>query len=207
MTKHVRGRNLASRPFTPESLKPAAGWVGVPGARHIPAPSDPVFPALTGIVADWTQAGIEMTDELMAAAVKLATTQVERRAQRKAIEEAQKERHANAATSAPPPGFYGDAPNAVVYYVRRDRYVKIGTTTQLQDRMRGLMPDEVLALEPGSYTLEGELHKRFAHLRVRPNCEYFLLDDELRAHIAVVVDRVGPPPSGLDIKDFLGEAS
>lgn len=204
MAKNVRGRYSAPKPFTPESVKPEAGWIGVPGARHIPASSDPVFPHFTSVVGTWTRAGIEMTDELMAAAVQLATAQLERRMHRQAIERSQQERAAEAVANIPPSGTFGDAPGGVVYYVRRDRFVKIGTTTRLPVRMRDLMPDEVLAVEPGSYKLEGELHRQFAHLRVRPNCEYFLLGPELREHVDLVLDRVGPPPEGLGIKDLLG---
>ena len=180
------------------------GWVGIPGARHIPSASDPVFPHLTTIIADWMQAGIDMTDELMEAAVKLATAQVERAMERAAVEARHEERRANAVVNVPPPGSYGDDPAGLVYYIRRAGYVKIGTTTKLRNRMRDLMPDEVLAVEPGSYKLEGELHQRFAHLRLHPSCEYFRLDDELRDHIAGVLHRAGPPPSGLSqFKDFL----
>ncbi|MBA2951602.1 GIY-YIG nuclease family protein [Streptomyces himalayensis] len=203
VTKNAKGRNLVSRPYVPKSMKPRSSWVGIPGARHIPAADDPVFPHFTTIVADWTQAGVEMTDELMAVAVQLAATQVARAKERAAAEARQGERYAALADAAPPPGTYGDAPDGVVYYIRRGRYVKIGTTTQLRNRMRDLLPDEVLAVEPGSYKLEGELHQRFAGLRLHPSCEYFLLDNELQAHIDQVLERVGPPPSGLSqFKDF-----
>lgn len=207
MAKNPSARVVVSRPYVPKEVKSGKGWVGIPGARHIPAASDPVFPHFATIVADWTQAGIEMTDELVAAAVKLATTQVERARERAAIEERHEERRANAVVNLPPPGSYGDAPGGVVYYIRRDRYVKIGTTTQLQARMRDLMPDEVLAIEPGSYKLEGQLHVRFAHLRISSSYEYFRLDADLQAHIERVLAKVGPPPSGLTIKEFLADAS
>ncbi|MFG3476458.1 GIY-YIG nuclease family protein [Streptomyces sp. NPDC047980] len=208
MAQHGRGKHLGtSRPYTPDSVKSRGGWVGVPGARHIPASGDPVFPHFTEIVADWTQAGIEMTDELMAAALKLATSQVQRAKERRAIEARNEERRAKVVANPPPPGTYGDAPGGVVYYVRRDQYVKIGTTVRLQERMRNLMPDQVLAIEPGSYTLERQLHTRFAHLRVSQSYEYFRMGADLRAHIALVVEKVGPPPTGLTVTDFLKKTS
>jgi len=199
-----RGRYLASRPYTPESLKRKNGWVGIPGARHIPVTSDPVFPHFTSVVADWTQAGIEMTDELMAAALRLATTQVQRAVERAAADAQYEERISLRAEAPPTPGAYGDAPDGVVYYVKRGNYVKIGTTTKLRNRMRDLMPDEVLAVEPGSYKLEGELHRRFAHIRLHASCEYFLLNAELQEHVDEVLARTGPPPAGLSqFKDFM----
>lgn len=204
MPKSSNTRLVVAHPYVPKSVKGGASWVGVPGARHIPSSSDPVFPHFTSVVADWMQAGIEMTDELMAAAVKLATAQVQRAEERAAVEARHEERRIEAARAVPQPGSYGDAPGGVVYYVRRDKFVKIGTTTQLQDRMRSLMPDEVLAIEPGSYALEGQLHLRFAHLRVSPSCEYFHRDADLDAHIARVVAKAGPPPKGLTMTDFLG---
>lgn len=207
MVKRVTGRQLVSNPDTSGNPRRQTGWVGVPGARHIPRTSDPVFPGFTAIVADWTQAGIEMTDELMAAALQLATTKFQRAEERAAVEARQEQRLKTMAQEAPEPGAYGDAPGGVVYYIRRAQYVKIGTTTQLRGRMLSLMPDEVLAVEPGSYRLEGEMHRRFASLRVRPNLEFFHLQDELRKHIQDVLARVGPPPSGLTITDLLGQAA
>lgn len=186
-----------ARPYVPKGVKGGSNWVGVPGARHIPPSSDPVFPHFTSIIADWMQAGVEMSEEYIVAAVKLATAQVDRARERAETEARQEAKLADARANVPPPGTYGDDPGGVVYYIRRSIYVKIGTTTRLRNRMRDLMPDEVLAVEPGSFRREGELHQRFAHLRLHPNCEYFLLDEELQAHIDAVLAEVGPPPGGL----------
>lgn len=210
MVKNAKGRFLSGdNPYSHEGAKPATSWTGIPGARHVPASSDPVFPHFTSIILDWAQAEIEMTDELMAAAVKLATVKVQRARDRAAAAERQEARYAAAAAAEPPPpGTYGDAPDGVVYYARRGEYVKIGTTTKLRNRMRDLMPDEVLAVEPGSYKLEGELHKRFASSRLHPSCEYFSLNDELQAHIRQVLERAGPPPAGLtQFKDLRPKAA
>lgn len=201
----VNGRAMVARPYVPQGVKRTNSWHGVPGARHIPAPDDPAFPHFTFIVSDWAAAGIEMTDELMAAVAKLAQLRLQRQRQRDAADAQERERMAAAAAApAPAPGAFGDDPNGVVYYIRRRQYVKIGTTTQLQARMRDLMPDEILAIEPGSYKLEGQLHIRFAHLRLSPRHEYFRLADDLKQHIAKVVAEVGAPPTGLTISDFLG---
>lgn len=62
---------------------------------------------------------------------------------------------------------------AVVYYVawkNRPDIVKIGTTTNLRLRLKGLSstrePARVLVVEPGSYHLERKRHRQFSHLRV-----------------------------------------
>lgn len=203
MAKPARIQVCASKPYTSEAMKGNTGWHGIPGARHIPASDDPIFPHFTFVVTEWRSAGIEMTDELMAAALALATMQVERRRQQLEAEARKEERYAALAANPPRPGAFGDAPDGVVYYIRRGDYVKIGTTTRLRNRMRDLMPDEVLAVEPGSYSLEGALHAQFAASRLRPSCEYFRLTDDLRAHIDSVIKRCGEPPAGLSqFKDF-----
>lgn len=198
MGKNGRGRYLVSRPYTPDEVKRGNAWHGVPGARHIPPAGDPVFPHFTFIVSDWTAAGIEMTDELMAAVAKLAQHRLQRQRQRDAADAQERERLAAAAAApAPAPGTFGDEPDGVVYYIRRGSFVKIGTTSRLRTRMRDLMPDEVLAVEPGSYGLERTLHARFAEARVAPDCEYFRATHELAAHITQVIEQHGPPPEGL----------
>jgi hypothetical protein len=189
---------LVSRPYIPEEVKRSNVWHGVPGARHIPPPDDPAFPHFVFIASDWSAAGIEMTDELMAAVAKLAQLRLQRQRQRDAADAQERERLAAAvAAAAPAPGAFGDEPGGVVYYVRRGRFVKIGTTSKLRTRMRDLMPDEVLAVEPGSYRLERMLHTRFADARISPDCEYFRLTDELAGHIAKVIEQHGPPPQDL----------
>lgn len=69
----------------------------------------------------------------------------------------------------------------VVYYVRAGRIVKIGCTTDMVERMRALIPDEVLATEPGSFDLERQRHHEFRHLAL--GGELFTLAPDLREHI------------------------
>jgi hypothetical protein len=71
-----------------------------------------------------------------------------------------------------------------VYYVRIGDVIKIGTTGAFKQRMNTLMPDEILAVEPGGLQLERLRHREFAHLRVRG--ERFSPGDDLMAHIASV---------------------
>lgn len=68
-----------------------------------------------------------------------------------------------------------------VYYVERGDRIKIGCTAQLHQRMTALMPDRVLALEPGDFDLEATRHRQFREWRI--SGEWFAPSDELLAHI------------------------
>lgn len=69
----------------------------------------------------------------------------------------------------------------VVYYAKRDGYIKIGYTRQLAKRMASLNAIP-LAVEPGERTKERERHEQFAHLRIA-NTEWFLAGPDLLEHI------------------------
>jgi hypothetical protein len=71
-----------------------------------------------------------------------------------------------------------------VYYIRIGDRIKIGTTGNFKERMGDLMPDEILAAEPGDRKLEGMRHKQFAHLRIRG--ERFASGEDLMSHITMV---------------------
>ncbi|MGO2747935.1 hypothetical protein [Microbacterium sp.] len=68
---------------------------------------------------------------------------------------------------------YGDVPDAdlslprvdVVYYLRFDRRVKIGTSRQPRRRLARIRHDEILAFEPGDRTVEQRRHHEFATAR------------------------------------------
>lgn len=84
-----------------------------------------------------------------------------------------------------------------VYYARRGGLIKIGFTSSLANRMRALLPDEVLATEPGTLETEHARHQQFAEWRDRGNkrSEWFADNPELRAHIARLVAQYGDPPA------------
>ncbi len=70
-----------------------------------------------------------------------------------------------------------------VYYVRVGKYIKIGTTRSLDQRMTNYPPgSKLLATEPGSYTREAERHEQFAEHLAERN-EWFRPAPELMAHI------------------------
>lgn len=95
------------------------------------------------------------------------------------------------------PGLRETDPRAVVYYIRRGAMVKIGTTIDLRSRMAALLPEEVLAIEPGDQKLEGQRHQAFRSLRVPGQREWFYAGRELQDHIKEVRAQHGPPPGGL----------
>lgn len=87
---------------------------------------------------------------------------------------------------------YGDVPDYdlplprvhVVYYLRYDRRVKIGTSWRPRRRLNGIRHDELLAFEPGDRRVEQQRHRQFAD--VREGGEWFTLTPELEAHIGVL---------------------
>jgi hypothetical protein len=71
----------------------------------------------------------------------------------------------------------------VVYYLRLDERVKIGTTYHPHRRFAALPHDEVLAFERGGRGLERQRHTEFADDRLGSS-EWFALTPRLRDHIA-----------------------
>lgn len=69
----------------------------------------------------------------------------------------------------------------VVYYIRIGNRVKIGTSTNLRQRLADLNPEEVMALERGGRTVEMRRHRQFASLRTHG--EWFRLEGELAQFI------------------------
>ncbi|MFN2636864.1 MAG: hypothetical protein ABR585_07560 [Gemmatimonadaceae bacterium] len=89
---------------------------------------------------------------------------------------------------------------SVVYYIRVGDLIKIGVTTNMKARMPQLMPDEILATEPGGPDVERARQAQFAHLKVRG--ERFEAGPELTGHIAKVRETYGAPEmTGYLLKD------
>ncbi|MEU4015718.1 GIY-YIG nuclease family protein [Microbacterium sp. NPDC028030] len=93
---------------------------------------------------------------------------------------------------------YGDAPDPelplprvdVVYYIRFDRRVKIGTSRRPRQRLSSIRHHEVLAFEQGGHALEQQRHREFAALR--EGGEWFTYTGEVRTHVAEL-RRAGDP--------------
>ena len=67
----------------------------------------------------------------------------------------------------------------IVYLIRNGDLHKIGTTTNLQRRMKVLKPDEIVkTLETTKFrAIEKELHRKYKGVRL-PQTEYFRLSDQ-----------------------------
>ncbi|WZO42602.1 GIY-YIG nuclease family protein [Microbacterium sp. LWO13-1.2] len=84
---------------------------------------------------------------------------------------------------------YGDVPDhdlprpviEVVYYIRYDRRVKIGTSRRPRQRLASIRHEELLAFERGGRPVEQRRHREFA--AAREGGEWFTLTADLRAHI------------------------
>jgi hypothetical protein len=93
---------------------------------------------------------------------------------------------------------YGDVPDGglrpprvdVVYYIRFDDRIKIGTTANPRQRLARLWHQELLAFERGDRTVERARHEQFAASRW-PGSEWFGITDELDAHVGLL--RAGQP--------------
>ncbi|WP_341974654.1 GIY-YIG nuclease family protein [Microbacterium sp. LWO13-1.2] len=69
----------------------------------------------------------------------------------------------------------------VVYYIRYDRRVKIGTSRRPRQRLASIRHEELLAFERGGRPVEQRRHREFA--AAREGGEWFTLTADLRAHI------------------------
>ncbi|SFS03949.1 hypothetical protein SAMN04487846_1728 [Microbacterium sp. cf046] len=73
----------------------------------------------------------------------------------------------------------------VVYYIRYDDRVKIGTSSNPRSRLSALWHDDLLAFERGDRSLEHRRHEQFADERF-DRTEWFALSERLRNHIELV---------------------
>ncbi|WP_417511981.1 GIY-YIG nuclease family protein [Microbacterium sp.] len=93
---------------------------------------------------------------------------------------------------------YGEVPDDglplpridVVYYLRYDRRVKIGTSRRPRQRLASIRHDELLAFERGDRTLERRRHGEFA--AIREGGEWFTFTTELEEHVSGL-RKVGAP--------------
>lgn len=84
----------------------------------------------------------------------------------------------------PPSAFSRTRHEAVVYYMRMDRLVKIGWTVNIKQRVAHVGPQGVMAVERGGKNTEERRHIEFAHLR--SHLEWFWLRPALVDHIIQV---------------------
>lgn len=80
----------------------------------------------------------------------------------------------------------------VVYYLRFEDRVKIGTSSNPRARIAALPHHEVLAFELGDRALERRRHAQFADFRI-PGTEWFEANDDLVVHVALLREGVDDP--------------
>jgi hypothetical protein len=80
----------------------------------------------------------------------------------------------------------------VVYYVRYDDRIKIGTSASPRQRLSAIWHDELLAFERGDRAVERRRHVQFAVDRY-PRTEWFRRSSALEAHIAELAAGVDDP--------------
>jgi hypothetical protein len=78
----------------------------------------------------------------------------------------------------------------VVYYLRFDDRIKIGTSRRPRQRLSVIWHDELLAFERGGRAIEQRRHREFAHLR--EGGEWFTSAPELLAHIRALDGAADP---------------
>lgn len=82
----------------------------------------------------------------------------------------------------------------LVYFARRERLIKIGWTSRLPQRMQALGA-RPLAVEPGDYVRERQIHQRFAHLLADAvGREWFHPGPDLIAYMNELRQADGYPP-------------
>ena len=80
----------------------------------------------------------------------------------------------------------------VVYYLRYDDRIKIGTTANPRRRLSAIWHDELLAFERGDRFLERRRHAQFADDRY-PRTEWFRASAALLSHVDAVAAGTGDP--------------
>lgn len=159
----VHGRDQGRRP----------SFAGIPDVLDA---NDPAIGHITELLLEARDSGAELSTATVAEAVR-----------------AGRERHA-AVEAAVPRSAERIAPafESIVYYLARGPLVKIGTTRQPETRFAALMPDRILAVEPGDPDVERQRHLQFKRLR-HGTSEYFDQGDDLMTHIQAVRTTYGAP--------------
>lgn len=114
----------------------------------------------------------------------------ERQVQRRLREMAERERRqAEAESRALAPGW--------IYYLRVADRIKVGYSVDVKRRMRSYPPHaELLAVHPGTPTLEREMHAKLA-AHLAQGREWFRPTAEVMEHVASVLAEFGPPPKAM----------
>ena len=86
---------------------------------------------------------------------------------------------------------------SAVYYAAFGNRIKIGTSADPWNRMAGVPHDQLIAVEPGDRTTEGERHRQFGAF-LASGREWFRDCPEIRAHASALREQYGDPESDRD---------
>jgi hypothetical protein len=178
--------------FTPQVIKDQRA-----GVRRSVAPllalidtEDPAFSHIAEALESMKDAGVELDEAAVVIAVKLG-----------------RQKHANTQPGAWKPRHATPARRSIVYYIRRGDLIKIGTTTNPVSRFKDLMPDEILAFEPGGPDDEARRHRQFAWCRITKRGEYFRQTTRLLGHIEALRKEHGDPDPAWPTVKTLGKGT
>jgi len=125
--------------FAPKSIRPPKTGIrpSVNAILDLVDTSDPAWSSIAVVLQEFRAAGIDLDATSVAMAVRLG-------------------RHRHDFPPVPDVArLRSTAANGpIVYYIRRANLIKIGTTTDPHARFLDLMPDQILAVEPGDRALE-----------------------------------------------------
>lgn len=175
--------------FTPPEITEAGDGLRPSVARLLEQIDldDPDFGRVASVLSDMVKAGIDLDDTTIDIALKLGRGDKPSKQMRELL----RSRDFEASMGLP---LWGDQGNqhSIVYYIQRGRLVKIGTTTNPESRFNSLLPDEILAFEPGGREIEAFRHQQFSYLR-RGRSEHFEPGPALMKHIKRVRAAHGDP--------------
>lgn len=173
----TKGRSPYGDPFSPDTLREDESGIS-PDADLLLKAVDLEHPSAPAIIAALRE-------------VRLSGAEVDESAVRIAVSVGRQRWESGERMAAPSTGTQPVTAESIVYYIRRGAFIKIGTTRHPRRRFTELMPDEILAFEPGTHRDERMRHRQFVHLR--RSGEYFRPAPELLEHAARVRAAHGDP--------------
>ena len=174
MTRYMWGESERFRVREVSHVLPTGLRPGVQRIVDLVDMTDPAWPRIAAVLSEFHAASIELDAGSVEMAVKLG-----------------RGRWGKREPDVQPTLF--SAASSIVYYVRRGALIKIGTTVQPRKRFSSLMPDAILAIEPGGRGVERARHCQFMHLRAGTGREYFRDTAELLDHARQVRSAYGEP--------------
>jgi hypothetical protein len=163
-------------PFAPDEGKGKNFGVRPSVARLIEKldPESENFTRSVAVLAEMASAGVEIDEAAVGIAIKLAAQKQSRDTEVVA---------ASRELAPQPLRLWGEqgGRESIVYYIRRGDLIKIGTTTNPKRRFESLVPDEILAWEPGGTIEEALRHRKFRRLKQGLG-EYFRIEPDLLGH-------------------------